>query len=71
MIFKMQPNAILAWPIFYHCKKWVLHVFCTGKLWGGVFMYSSSEVVLRTMKHTMIYDGFGPSSDVIALHPVV
>jgi hypothetical protein len=33
--------------------------------------HSSSEVVLRTMKHTMIYLGSSPSSKVIALHPVV
>jgi hypothetical protein len=32
---------------------------------------SSSEVVLRTTKHTMIYHGLGPSLEVIALHPVI
>jgi hypothetical protein len=31
---------------------------------------SSSEVVLRIMKHTVIYPSLGPS-EVIALHPVV
>jgi hypothetical protein len=29
------------------------------------------EMVLRTMKHTMINPGLGPSSEVIALRPVV
>jgi hypothetical protein len=33
--------------------------------------HSSSEVVLRTMKHTMIYPDSCPFSEVIALHPVV
>jgi hypothetical protein len=32
---------------------------------------SSSEVVWQTMKHTVIYPGSGPSSEAIALHPVV
>jgi hypothetical protein len=32
---------------------------------------SSSMVVLRTMKHTMIYPGSDPSSEVIALCPMV
>jgi hypothetical protein len=30
---------------------------------------SSSEVVLQTMKHTMIYPGSGPSLEVVALRP--
>jgi hypothetical protein len=34
-------------------------------------VHSSSDVVLRTMKHTMIYPGLGPSSEVIALGPAV
>jgi hypothetical protein len=33
--------------------------------------HSSSELIVRTMKHTMIYLGSGPSSEVIVLHPVV
>jgi hypothetical protein len=33
--------------------------------------HSSSEVVLLTMNHTMIYPGSGPSSEVIALCLVV
>jgi hypothetical protein len=33
--------------------------------------HSSSEVVLRTMKHTVTYSGLGPSSEVIVLRPVV
>jgi hypothetical protein len=32
---------------------------------------SSFEVVMWTMKHTMIYTGSCPSSEVIALYPVV
>jgi hypothetical protein len=32
---------------------------------------SSSEVVLRTMKHIVIHPSSGPSLQVIALHPVV
>jgi hypothetical protein len=32
---------------------------------------SSSKVVLRTIKHTLIYPGSVPSSEVIALHQVV
>jgi hypothetical protein len=32
---------------------------------------SSYEVVLRTMKHTVIYPGTGPSLEVIALRIVV
>jgi hypothetical protein len=31
----------------------------------------SFEVVLRTMKHTMIYSGSGPSSEVIAMRSTV
>jgi hypothetical protein len=31
---------------------------------------SSSEVVLRTTKHTVIYSDLGPSLEVIALRPV-
>jgi hypothetical protein len=34
-------------------------------------MYSCSEVVLRTIKHTIIYPGSGPSLEVIALCPAV
>jgi hypothetical protein len=29
------------------------------------------EMVLQTTKHTMIYPGSGPSSEVIALRPMV
>jgi hypothetical protein len=32
--------------------------------------HSSFKVVLRTMKHTMIYPGSDPSSEVIALYLV-
>jgi hypothetical protein len=34
-------------------------------------MHSSSEVVLRTIEHTMIYPGLGLSLEVITLYPVV
>jgi hypothetical protein len=34
-------------------------------------VHSSSEVVLRTTKHMVIYPDSGPSSKVIALHPTV
>jgi hypothetical protein len=46
-------------------------VFCTGKNRVVKIAYSSSEMVLWTTKHTMIYSGSGPSSEVIALHPAV
>jgi hypothetical protein len=49
-----------------------LSVFSTPTNYGVVkIARSSSEVVMRTMKHTMIYPGSGPSSEVIALRPVV
>jgi hypothetical protein len=34
-------------------------------------MRSCSKVVLRTIKHTIIYPGSGPSLEVIALCPAV
>jgi hypothetical protein len=34
-------------------------------------VHSSSEVVMRTMKHTVIYPGSDPSLEVIALCPTV
>jgi hypothetical protein len=46
-------------------------VFCTGRIQGGQIAHSYSEVVLLTTKHTMVYPGSGPSSEVIALCPVV
>jgi hypothetical protein len=48
-----------------------ISVFCTSKNRVVKILCSSSEVVLRTTKHTMIYPGSGPSLEVIALHPVV
>jgi hypothetical protein len=42
-------------------------VFCTGKNSVLKITCSSSEVVLRTTKHTMIYPGSGSSLEVIAL----
>jgi hypothetical protein len=47
-------------------------VFATPANYGVVkIMHSSSVVVLRTMKHTMIYPSSGPSLEVIALRLVV
>jgi hypothetical protein len=46
-------------------------VFCTGKNRVVKITCSSSEVVLQTTKHTMIYHGSGPSLEVIALRPTV
>jgi hypothetical protein len=46
--------------VFYIGKNRVVKIAC-----------SSSEVILRTIKHTMIYPSSSPSSEVIALHPVV
>jgi hypothetical protein len=49
-----------------------LLVFATPANYGVVkIMHSSSVVVLRTMKHTMIYPSSGPSLEVIALRLVV
>jgi hypothetical protein len=45
-----------------------LHRYDTGV---GKIKHSSSEVVLQTTKHTMIYVGSGPYLEVIVLHPVV
>jgi hypothetical protein len=53
------------WKIL-ECDVWC-HVTCRCFLHAR----SSSEVVLQTMKHTMIYPGSDPSSKAIALRPVV
>jgi Na+/melibiose symporter-like transporter len=44
-------------------------VFFTGKNRVVKIVHSSSDVVLRTTKHTLIYPGLGPSLEVIALRP--
>jgi hypothetical protein len=44
-------------------------VFCTGKNRVVKIMNSSSMVVLRTTKYTVIYPGSVPSLEVIALLP--
>jgi hypothetical protein len=44
-------------------------VFCTSKNRVVKIVRSSSEVVLLTIKHTMIYPGSGPSMEVTALRP--
>jgi hypothetical protein len=49
-----------------------LSVFSAPTNYGVVkIAYLSSEVVLRMMKHSMIYPGSDISSEVIALHSVV
>jgi hypothetical protein len=49
----------------------IVSVFYTGKNRVVKIMHSSSEVVLRTIKHTMIYSSSGPSLEIIALRPAV
>jgi hypothetical protein len=46
-------------------------VFCADKNRVVKIARSSSEMVLQTTKHTMIYPGSGPSLEVIALRPMV
>jgi hypothetical protein len=48
-----------------------ISVFCTGKNKEVKITPSSSEMVLQTTKHTMIYPGPGPSLEVIAIRPAV
>jgi hypothetical protein len=49
-----------------------LSVFSAPANYGAVKIARSSfDVVLQTMKHTMIYPSSGPSSEVIALRLVV
>jgi hypothetical protein len=50
----------------YSCRS-----FCTGKNRVVKITRSSSEMVLRTIKHTMIYISSGPSLKVVVLHLVV
>jgi hypothetical protein len=47
----------------------IVGVFCSSKNRVVKIMHSTSEVVLQTTKHTMIYLGSGPSLEVIGLHP--
>jgi hypothetical protein len=46
-------------------------VLCIGKNRVVKITCSSSEVVLRTTKNTMIYPDSGPSLKVLALRPAV
>jgi hypothetical protein len=46
-------------------------VFYTGKNRVVKIVRSSSEMVLRTTKHTMINPSSGPSLEVIAIQPAV
>jgi hypothetical protein len=49
----------------------MLSVFFTPARYRVVkIVCSCSEVVLRTMKHTIVYPGSGPYYVVIVLHPV-
>jgi hypothetical protein len=45
--------------------------FSTDKNRVVKIAHSSSKMVLRTIEHTMIYPGLGPSFEVVALHPAV
>jgi hypothetical protein len=50
----------------------VLSVFFAPTNYGVVKIARSSfKVVLQTIKHTMIYPILGPSSEVIAIYPMV
>jgi hypothetical protein len=46
-------------------------VFYTGKNRVIKIAHSSSEMVLRITKHTMIYPNSAPFLEIIALHPAV
>jgi hypothetical protein len=46
-------------------------VFCTGENRVVKITRSSSEMVLRTIKHTMIYPGLGPALEAIVLRSTV
>jgi hypothetical protein len=46
-------------------------IFCTGKNRVVKITHSSSDIVLRTTKHTMIYPDSGTSSEVIVLRLAV
>jgi hypothetical protein len=48
-----------------------IDVFCTDKNRVVKIMCSSSEMILQTTKHTMIYPGSGSSLEIIALCPTV
>jgi hypothetical protein len=54
-----------SWHDNYRCS------FALARYWVVKIARSSSEVVLRTTKHTVIYHGSSPSSEVIALRPAV
>jgi hypothetical protein len=62
-------HAIVPWaaPLTYLS----LIVFCTSKNMVAKIAHSSSEMVLRTTKQTMIYPGSGPALEIIALRPAV
>jgi hypothetical protein len=57
----------------FHCITFVrvISVFTPVRYTLVKIAHSSFEVLLRTMKHTVIYPSSGPSSEVIALYPVV
>jgi hypothetical protein len=60
-----------AHPTNMLCHCFFLYVFYTGKNRVVKILRFSSEMVLRTTKHIMIYPGSGPSSDVIVLRPAI
>jgi hypothetical protein len=51
--------------------KTIVGVFCTGKNMVVKITRFNFEMILRTIKHTMIYSDSGSSSEVIALRPTV
>jgi hypothetical protein len=65
-----SPKNIRVVGLTYHGPRNV-GVFCTGKNRVVKIVCSNSEIVLRTIKHIMIYPGSGPSLELIVLRPVV
>jgi hypothetical protein len=61
--------AVLLYPRGQGLK--MLAFFALAKYRVVKITCSSSKVVLRTTKHTVIYPSSGPSSEVIALRPAV
>jgi hypothetical protein len=74
---RLPPTALPAagepssWPERPKHSPFVVCVFDTGKNMLVKIACSSFEMVLQTIKHTMIYHGSDPSVEVIALHLVV
>jgi hypothetical protein len=51
-------------------RKRIVGVFCTGRNRVVKIAHSSSEVVLQTTKHMVIYPSSRPSLEVISLRPM-